>query len=64
MEEIKDLVVSDEDVYSLTEAELEAARKRIICYDVILSDEEARIFDRITRKHYKETLEYEKKHWK
>jgi len=62
MKQIKALSTIDESEYSLTEAELEEARKHIKCYDVILSEEEVRRHDEIIKKHHKENLEYEKKH--
>jgi len=60
MKEIKALSSIDESDYSISEVKQEEAHNRIRCYDVILSDEEARKYDEIAKIHYKETLEYER----
>jgi len=57
-------VVNEETGYLISETELEKAREYVTFYDVILDDAEAIEFDKITQRHYEETIEYERKHRK
>jgi len=63
MKDIKAVPVHRKRKYVPTEAELEDARHRIICYDVVLSEDEATKFDRITQRHYEESQKMKKVTW-
>jgi len=50
--------------YVPTEQELEEFRQRFRVYEVIMSEEESKIFDEIQRRHWEDTLKYEQTHKK
>jgi len=45
--------------YVPTEQEIEEFRQRFRVYEVIMSEEEAKRFDEIQRRHWEDTLKYE-----
>jgi len=54
--------VSEPKEYPLTYEEFEALDRRFISYDEILDDEEARVFDELSKKHYEDAVKYEQEH--
>jgi len=61
MNDVKGLFIDDGDEYTPSASKLETAQQSVICYDDIMEDDEAAEFDEITRQHYMDTLDYERK---
>jgi len=61
MEKVRAQAVIVEDKYS---PEIEGAHRNIICQDYILSEDEARVFNELSRIEYEDAVEYEQKHKK